>query len=387
MSEIALYYPYVHPREESWVKQAVLFWPRIQRIVPADYPVTDTPALQLLVDEGILTNHPPDRGASELARSFVEFVTGHADALRTFYSIEKAGALPVRGGWNDPWLNPHLGWIHTGKLAPDAWSALMDSGLAVEHLREASWLGIHPALAETYMCALAGQLSQLAGGLTTPVTDVALHHVGAFGWSMTEVARGLLTDLQWEAEVGGPPDDDTPQRLLASIAMRSLVPTNLAEVPIERILKLREHQDEFASYRNGLKALATEVTSIENVKSIDALAEHIQLRYDQTIGVQVSDLRKQLKSNGIKTSLTALSIQVAAPTTLSAALVDQFASKPAAAGAATAVGVVSTAYGFRAARATARKQSTAAWLIRIEEDLSPRTLLTRLRPLLKRFAP
>jgi hypothetical protein len=120
MSEIALYYPYVHPREESWVKQALLFWPRIQRIVPADYPVTDTPTLRLLVDEGILTERLPDPGAAELSESFVEFLTRHATSLQGAYSVEKATVLPPRPGWNDAELDPRLGWIHTSKLDENA---------------------------------------------------------------------------------------------------------------------------------------------------------------------------------------------------------------------------------------------------------------------------
>jgi hypothetical protein len=67
MTEIALYYPYVHPRDEAWVKQALLYWPKIQRIVPDNYEMSDSPLLQLLVEEEILIDRPPGPGATDIA--------------------------------------------------------------------------------------------------------------------------------------------------------------------------------------------------------------------------------------------------------------------------------------------------------------------------------
>ena len=29
MADVALYYPYVHPRDDGWLKHAVLYWPTI----------------------------------------------------------------------------------------------------------------------------------------------------------------------------------------------------------------------------------------------------------------------------------------------------------------------------------------------------------------------
>ena len=37
-----LYYPYFHVRDERWLKVAALYWPKIVRIVPADYQTRDS---------------------------------------------------------------------------------------------------------------------------------------------------------------------------------------------------------------------------------------------------------------------------------------------------------------------------------------------------------
>lgn len=130
MSEIALYYPYVHPRNESWVKQALLYWPKIQRIVPDNYPVTDSPMLRLLVEREILVERRPDTGAADIAEAFVMYIMRRGDSLREGYGLQRAYALPPQEGWNDSQLDPRLGWIHKSKLDPEASSALFGSGLA-----------------------------------------------------------------------------------------------------------------------------------------------------------------------------------------------------------------------------------------------------------------
>lgn len=39
MKRVGLYYPYIHIRDEEWIKTAALYWPRLARIVSDDYPL------------------------------------------------------------------------------------------------------------------------------------------------------------------------------------------------------------------------------------------------------------------------------------------------------------------------------------------------------------
>lgn len=39
VQRIGLYYPYIHFRDEKWMKIAALYWPRMARVVPHGFPV------------------------------------------------------------------------------------------------------------------------------------------------------------------------------------------------------------------------------------------------------------------------------------------------------------------------------------------------------------
>lgn len=386
MPEIALYYPYVHPRDESWVKQALLFWPRIQRIVPDNYPVSDSPLLLLLVAEGILVERRPDPAAGDIAGPFVEFVARNGESLRRSYSVRKALALPPQPGWNDRHLDPRLGWIHRGKVDPHTSAALIRSGLTTLHRNEPTWLGMHPALFNVYMCSLAGRLSQRTEKMTSPVTDGPLHHVGAFGWSIENVAGALLTDLPRPVggRAGAGEDPDAGATLIA-VAMRAIVPRRLDSVPVERILELRdEHAPEFARYRATISKLADEVAELDGVGDPATLAQHIEVLYEQKVEPELQELRKLLQANRVKTAFTAMSFQIAGPSTLVGAGLAALASPFVGAGAATAIALGKAASEVAAQRRSVRAASSAAWLVRVEE-LAPRTLRGKVAASLRRF--
>ncbi len=386
MPEIALYYPYVHPREESWVKQALLFWPKIQRIVPDNYPVTDSPMLRRLVDERILVERRPRPGAADIAGPFIEYVARHSKSLRRAYRVEKALTLPPQRGWNDSQLDPRLGWIHRGKVDPDAAEALIRFRLAKLHHNEPTWLGVHPTLFNVYMCSLAGGLARRTAKMTSPVTDGVLHHVGAFGWSIDSIAGALLTDLPGPEVSRRLPDgaSDAGATLIA-VAMRALVPRGLDKVPVERILELRhDHASEFARYRDTMSTLASEVAELDDAGDAATLAQHIEVLYEHKVEPRLADLRKLLHANHIKTAFTALSFEIAASTTVVGGGVATVMSPQVGAGAATAIALGKVSYDIAGQRASARAASSAAWLVRVEE-LAPRTLRGRVGASLRRF--
>jgi hypothetical protein len=381
VSEIALYYPHVHPRKEAWIKQAALFWPQIQRIVPENYPLADTPTLARLSAEGVLTNRRPDPAIADLGDQFVRFLSANEVALEQAYNLDKVSSLPEREGWmHDMHLHPKVGWIHIAKLDPTIRQALLDAGLAIEH---DDWVGMHPNLADVYLCALAGELSNRAG--VTPVTDGELHHVGAFGWGFDTIARGLLPEAPLPA-ADQPETSDTAQTHFLMIAMRTLVPQNLDHVPVERLLKLRErHKDDFWNYRKRIADVTDNLATLSGVTDLDTLAQHVELEYQKTLERDLSDLRRTLKSQKLDVAETALAIKIAAPTTLLGTGVGHLAGVAAGAAAATAVALFSTARGMLTQRKEALAESPATWLLRIEEELQPAGLAKSVAQRVKTF--
>src|SRR5688572_25100741 len=59
MNEYALYYPYIHIRDESWLKAAMLYWPGIGRFRPRDYPTHDGRATAIFKERGWLHDLEP----------------------------------------------------------------------------------------------------------------------------------------------------------------------------------------------------------------------------------------------------------------------------------------------------------------------------------------
>jgi len=231
MSDVALYYPHVHPRDEAWLKQAVLYWPIIERIVPGGYLMSDTAAGQLLQQANILTEREPGPAAEIIADSFSTFVDAHAQELRGRFSLHHAEALEPQPGWNDEHFDLRFGWVHGQKIADPLVDALCDAGLAMRAYGQ--WIGMHPALSDVYMCALAAEMA--TEGRNTPITDRTLHHVAAAGWTFEDLARALLPDADVTSR-GAPPPHREPEDVVVTLAVQSVALRDLRDVPIERTL-------------------------------------------------------------------------------------------------------------------------------------------------------
>ncbi|MFJ2262847.1 hypothetical protein ACIOKD_31840 [Streptomyces sp. NPDC087844] len=60
MHDLAIYYPYIHVQDDTWLKAAALYWPHIGRIVPEDYPIQESHTAEVLNGElGLMVNVSP----------------------------------------------------------------------------------------------------------------------------------------------------------------------------------------------------------------------------------------------------------------------------------------------------------------------------------------
>ena len=71
-----LYYPYFHIRDERWLKTAALYWRKIIRVIPEDYPTAnDTDTVRALIDElEFVDRQPPGLSVQAVAPRFVELL-------------------------------------------------------------------------------------------------------------------------------------------------------------------------------------------------------------------------------------------------------------------------------------------------------------------------
>src|SRR5687767_12293588 len=83
MDQDALYYPYIHFRDEQWLRATLLYFPHIFRMVPPEYSLNDSEFVaQLARSKG---RHGRPLIESYALNSFVAYQTGRrlADRLRT----------------------------------------------------------------------------------------------------------------------------------------------------------------------------------------------------------------------------------------------------------------------------------------------------------------
>jgi hypothetical protein len=136
-NHIGLYYPYIHFKDDGWVKLTALYWDRMGRIVPKDYPVHDSDTVTELAEEtGFVENVAPGPETITVGQGFADFVERRAAELRGRYGLHLREAWPV-----DPVTaarspgrgDPQLAYVYHEKMWGDLGFQLFQSGLATNH--------------------------------------------------------------------------------------------------------------------------------------------------------------------------------------------------------------------------------------------------------------
>ena len=187
---IGLYYPYIHFRDENWLKMAVLFWDGLTRIVPVHDTPHYSPAVLELQDlyQDFLNDHYPDKSTLEaVGYPFMQLINERRVELRERYGVRRSGNEIVRsdGVVSDREL---LG----DKLFKGLTDALVEAELAVLKTgrdgREEVY--IDPKVADVYMAALAGEMAKRMKFLL--VTNNPADHLAVSGLEVARLGEALL---------------------------------------------------------------------------------------------------------------------------------------------------------------------------------------------------
>lgn len=202
VSKMAVYYPYIHIRDERWLKVAALYWPRMLRVVSPGYPTRDSRLVDVLAGElGFIVDHPPDGAARDVAAPFAAFIEGFGPTALRRMRVRKGrgclgpehlalphppaifgGAGHIAGetvmpalGHNSPeWTARDTAGVHRSEVAPDLADKLIGAGLAVPARGE--WLAMNPGLAWLYKCRLTEELA-LRNNLVPATDQVSAHAI------------------------------------------------------------------------------------------------------------------------------------------------------------------------------------------------------------------
>jgi hypothetical protein len=316
LPQMAVYYPYIHFRDPSWLKVAALYWPRMVRIVHPDYPTRNSALVEVLQGAlGFVVDHSPASAAQALVGSFTELVNTLPVERLSAWQLppELAGRDPREMSLPQPpepleavddgcipeleqygpreWAGPDqlaerirsgaLAGVHTSEVAPALATVLLDAELAVP--ARGAWYAMHPQLAWIYKCRLTEELARRNNLVAT--TDQLSAHA---------VVSGPL-------ELGASTGADTTERpavadTLGLLSIAAVVPGGIDHVPIEKIVEVRRRFggqfDRWREYIDAVGAdLAEQLGTIESPTVLNAYLSDAVTRYAKA---PVEDLRRGL---------------------------------------------------------------------------------------------
>jgi hypothetical protein len=387
MRDAGLYFPFIHVRDDDWLKLAALYWPRIYRIAPRYYLTRDSATAREFHDAAVFRSLDPQHYLDEMILDLVRAIEDNLEALQSAYSVESA--LESFGGtsvWSDEVGNamqsPHLAWIHASKFWPELIERLVGAGLAVQGRPQpadnpgqpdGTWIGMHPALGGAYMTALAMQIGRLDGML--PLTDQTESRVAAPSDDVRSVLR-LLAGSSSSA-----PSEGVGARYMM-LALQYLRPKNLSALSAHQILECRRSlEPELQRFREHIQAAEAELESVADLvteqRRLDAVADHVQRR----IEVPLRDLERGLRLNRIEpVRAMMISGSLAAPPVAGTVLEHAGVAGTVvgqSVGAALAVGAAWWQVGE--ARRAERESSPMSYILGVRDQLTPKTFAQKVR--------
>jgi len=391
MARRCLYYPFIHFRDEAWLKLSALYWDDVTRIVPRAYTPRDTRDVRALEEAEVLKRVDPGNYEEPVGELFSLLLQRHAKKLAQRYDVSQRDAWPENlerfGVKTGRVSSRSLAFIHGSKLEPGLTAQLLERKLAVPS-HDRRWLGMHPAIVSAYMIALAAEISRRRG--LQPVSDNVTHLSGVSSCTVDDLARSLVGELDLSKKrplrtsspkPSGLDGTDVREERVAFVTLRAVLPERLDAVPIKRILELRaDHADARHAFHAYVEDVRKQL-STGAISDAEALDEHIRLEYDKRLKPALTELSRGLRSLGVGTFLGTFGVAVALP------IGSMFSASPSAALALAGAGVGIAALSQRQ-QGSARslvKASPASFLL-VTGQLRPRTLAQRVAHGLRRFS-
>lgn len=303
MRDFAIYYPYIHIQDDTWLKAAALYWPNIGRIVPEDYPIQESRTAEVLNGElGLMVNVSPEWYSQETGRDFLHFVESRVHDLR-----ERLPALPSRMVRDAPFhrvpgtpARHLLEWVDLdSKGMCVAEDILVEAGLAVtaDDRYGRRWLGMHPRLAAVFLTALAQRVAD--ANQAKLVTDQPDSLGDVEGWTSEAIAGAILDGPAWGRPK--PYSADGVAAMYAVLAIQTVVPASLENVPVEKIVAARKTlHAEFDAFRDHLESLTDEFTRLAETDDPGILTTRLEALADRHVRAPLAELRRGLRSVGLQ---------------------------------------------------------------------------------------
>jgi hypothetical protein len=256
----ALYYPYIHIRDDNWLKATLLCFPSVERMVPPSYAVNDGETAAFFAGEKgrlgrpMLGRRDLDDPATEDARS--KLLASLNEDLIPLGLAERFSRDAARTG---PYKDGESAFqIHEYKLGGEKskfLDFLQEYDLAwapPNPVRgEATWWAVHPLLGEAIMSTNAVALAR-AHDLEIVTPDGPTHQA-LLGTTPADVYDILIRN-----RIFGVPRSET-QKVNDMMRLVIVSAFDLEDVPLERIVELNKERRDIGALK---AAILSEVSDV-----------------------------------------------------------------------------------------------------------------------------
>lgn len=380
---MGLYYPYIHFRDDAWLKLAALYWDGVGRIVPDGYHTDDSRTVRILRDElNFVLEVSPQRGALSAASLFMQLLEDRgseiARALRP--------SSNVRNDSGDP--DTDVGYIFASKLSSPLRSALDSLNLTYQRYphdptngvarhslqdRPEDWVGVDSRLASVYMCVLTSEIA--SANRLSPITDQRMAHAAIGTWSPDRVA-GLLLGID------GARTNDAHSDLVHKVvhlAISLAVPEGLDRVPVDAIVKFRrEHGDEVTAFGQAIDDVVSLMHDFPAEADQAIVRQVLVVEVDKRFAEPKRDLEKALRRSFGTTVRETLNLQAGLPILVPLGAAGLVIDPMIGAVGGTALGIATVAANYRKIRSDLIDANpTASYLLAAEKALGPKSSVLR----------
>lgn len=379
----ALYYPYIHFKKDAWVKLSALYWDKLKRIAPYGFPTKDSETVLALGN--FIESVGPEMAGERLSDTFSAFFADYGDQLREKYSLEHIDEWPAvaehPGAGDPPAADLRLHHVRIEKMHAKLYDGMIENKIGKKV--DGQWIGMHPRVASVYMHALAEHLAEKNG--LRPLTDETLDHIAASNLSVERLANALLGDVSL---VDKKATNTEMEIILASVAFKTLVPVNLENLSVDKILKFREqYPDERQRFQEAVSKVLADRSWLSSISDPVVLEGRLRDEIDREWAKKLRDFKEKLSGAGIDTIFSTANLTTSLPP-LMASAVTGFGlplNAIALAGASVALAAIPMLRTKRDATKKELGDSPVAYLYRMEQDLQPIELRNWCMNALRRF--
>jgi hypothetical protein len=389
-NDIALYYPYIHFRDEQWLKSSLLYWPRIARLVPAKSGPRDSSLVRELCDSGLVIDAHAGSATALVSAEFARFVEKYSGSLANSYALDRQVIVSATtvGSRSFDYEEAALQTQHVSSAAPLSHKAAqldyvwIDEGAMTETLvrrledlnlverrltRDGTpWLAMNRHLAAVYKCALADMVARKSD--MQVITDQPREHVVVNGWTVEAIAHTLLRGDSAEPVV----NHNDVAETFAMFAIKTVVP-NLAGVGFREILDIRRRlEPEFIAFRRFVAGLSDALAEITAIEDPAVRTARLEILYSGEIEPKIHRLERDIRSARLEPISALLSLKTLAPPAIVGAASAQLGLNPLATAAGTvAACLISSLSSMRTKVENERSDSPAAYLLGLRRRLTP----------------